>query len=134
MQHPAMARIDRDAGVAPRVAGQRDQHDAGSDVDEFLGRREPSPRLPLRVVFDDVAVFHPLLSAVPVSLCAGGGGERCNCLGRGDVNSRAREVRCTADMVGIEVGEHDVANIVAAEPQSVELVCQAPRWTRTQVG
>ena len=27
-------------------------------------------------------------------------------------------------MVGIEVGEHDVANIVAVEPQSVELVCR----------
>ena len=37
------------------------------------------------------------------------------------MNRRFREVRCTADMVGIEVGEHDVPNIFAAEAESVEL-------------
>ena len=37
------------------------------------------------------------------------------------MNLGLREVRCTADMVGIQVGEHDVPDIVAAEAESVEL-------------
>ena len=38
------------------------------------------------------------------------------------MNPRVREVRRAADVVGVQVGEDDVANLLAAEAESVELV------------
>ena len=106
----------------------------GAIVDELLGRGEPAPGFPVRVVFDDVAVFHPLLSAVPDLLPARRRGERGDRLGGGDVDLRVREIRCAADVVGVEVGEHDVADVLAAEAESVELVCRRLGRIRTQGG
>ena len=34
------------------------------------------------------------------------------------------EVGDTADVIGVEVRDHDVANVLAAEAESVELVCR----------
>ena len=35
-----------------------------------------------------------------------------------------RKIRCTADMVGVQMGEDDVAHVLAAESEPVELVCR----------
>ncbi len=59
VQHPAVAGVDRDAGVTSGVAGQRDEHDAGSDVVELLRRREAAPGFSVRAVFDDVQLGQP---------------------------------------------------------------------------
>ncbi len=37
---------------------------------------------------------------------------------------RVRKIRCAADMVGVEMREDDVADVLAAEAESVELVCR----------
>ncbi len=51
-----------------------------------------------------------------------GDGERRDRFGRGDVKLRVRKVRRAADMVAVQVGQDDVADVLAAVPQSVELV------------
>lgn len=63
MQHPPMARVDRDAGMTAGVTGKRDEHDPGCDLIELLRRGKAAPCLAVRVVLD--VVLHPLLAAVP---------------------------------------------------------------------
>ena len=50
------------------------------------------------------------------------------------MNSCVRKIRRAADMIGVEVSEDDVADVVAAEAQAVELVWPRLQWTETRVG
>jgi hypothetical protein len=72
VQHPAVTGVDGDACVTAGMVGQRDENDAGSDLVEFLRRRESAPGFSVRAVFDNGSLGCPLLAAVADLFPAGG--------------------------------------------------------------
>ena len=72
VQHPAVAGVDGDTCVTAGMARQRDEDDAGSDLVEFLRRRESAPGFSVRAVFDNGSLGCPLLAAVADLFLAGG--------------------------------------------------------------
>ena len=122
MQHPAVAGVDCDASVTSGVAGQRDEHDAGSYFVELLRRCESSPGFSFWAVFDDAQLGCPLLVAISNLLLTGGRGECRERFRSGDVDLRMRKIRYAADMVRVEVRDHNVADVLTAEAELVDLV------------
>lgn len=92
------------------------------DLVKFLSRGEASPLLALRVVFHDVGLVRPLGAPVAGLLEPRRGDYRAERLGGSDVDLGMREVGQAADVVQVEVRDHDVANIVAAEAELFDLV------------
>jgi|SRR5271166_938801 len=122
VQDPALPGIHRDRGVAAGMARHGDRDKAGADCVKGLGGGEPSPRLPAGVVFDEVGAVCPLLAAIADLFLSGGGVHRAERFGRGDVDLGVREVGQTADVVEVEVGDDNVADIVTVEPEPFDLV------------
>jgi hypothetical protein len=116
MQHPAVAGVDCDASVTSGVAGQRDEHDAGSYFVELLRRCESSPGFSFWAVFDDAQLGCPLLVAISNLLLTGGRGECRERFRSGDVDLRMRKIRYAADMVRVEVRDHNVATSLRRKP------------------
>ena len=105
---------------ARAVAGQRHQDDAGRDLVEFLGGGEPAPRLAVGLVVDEVRSVRPLRAAEPEPLPTA----RLNApreLRGGHVDLGVREVGEAADVVDVEVGRDDVADVVDAKPEALDL-------------
>ena len=70
VQHPTVAGIDCHAGMTAGVAGKGDKHYPGGDLIELFGSSEPSPFLPIWIVFDDVGAVFPLGGAKPQLLAS----------------------------------------------------------------
>lgn len=119
-QHAVLG-LHGDTGVTARVARQRDEDDAGGHLVQFPGRGEAVPRLPAGSVLDEQGPVVPLGGPETEPLPPGGRVDRAPRLGRGDVHPRPGEVRDPPDVVGIEVGEHDVAHVLAPETEALDL-------------
>lgn len=112
VQDPTVPGVDRYRGVAAGMARHGDQDNAGADGVKGLGG----------VVFDEVGPVRPLLAAIADLFLSGGGVHRAERFGRGDVDLGVREVGQTADVVEVEVGDDNVTDIVAVEPEPFDLV------------
>lgn len=122
VQDPSVAGVDGDGGVAAGVTRQVDEHDAGRDLGEFLGAWEAAPGLgSLRCVLDQPRTMLSLCWSVASLLGAGlrmHGGEG---LGGGEVDLCPGEVGQATDVVGVEVGQDDMAYVVRVELHPWEL-------------
>jgi len=75
------------------------------------------------MVFDDVGPMCPLRGTVADLLAPGRRPDRAEGFGDGDVDVGVREVREPTDVVHVEVGNHDVADVFSAEAEAFDLVC-----------
>lgn len=134
VQHPAVAGVDGDACMTAGMTGQRDEDDAGSDLVEFLRRRESAPGFSVRTVFDNGSLGCPLLAAVADLLLEGGCRGDSECLRGGYVNSRVRKIRDAADVIRVEVGDNDVADVLHGGSRVARAGRRRSRWGRTPAG
>ena len=128
VQQPPAAGIHGDGGVAAGVTGKCDEDDPGCDGVELLGGGEPLPRVPGRVVLDDLRVVRPLSRAVAHLLPPGRGPDRPGGFGGGDVDLGVGEIGQAAGVVKVEVGEDNVPDIGAAKAEPFDLAGRGLGW------
>jgi hypothetical protein len=122
VQYPAVAGVDRHAGVTAGVAGQRDQRDARRYLRELLCRGESAPLLTVRGVLDDLGAVRPQDRAEAEPFTTRRGPQRAERLCGGDVYLGLGKVAYAADMVAVEVRDDDVAHVVAVKAELLDLM------------
>ena len=122
MQQPAVSGVNRHAGMAPGVSGQRDHHDARRYLDELLGRSESAPLLTVRGVLDDLGSVGPLDRAKAKLLATCRCLQRSERLPRSDVDLGLGKIGDAADVVAVEVSNDDVAHVITAKAKLLNLI------------
>src|SRR4051794_23273385 len=120
VEKPAVGGIDRDPGVARRMAGERDHRDLGVEVGEEPDALETEPAVPAGAVLDPDRAWTPLLADVARALRQRRRPRRGK-LGREDVDLRLREVADTAGVVEVEMGREDVPDVGRVVAQRFDL-------------
>ncbi len=118
VQQPAVAGLDRDAGVAARVADQRDQQHLGAEVGKDPHALEAEPLVALDLVPDPARVVLPVDAEVAGAVAQArveGGVE----LAAEDVDLGLGEVGQAAGVVGVEVGGDDLAHVGGVEAEAL---------------
>ncbi len=122
VEDPMVTGIDGDGGMAPGVAGERDEHDTGRDIGEFDCTGKSPPWLPFgRVVHHDRGPVGSLGAPVAALLDLGPGVERSLILRGREMHSCVRKVGQATGVVGVEMGEDDVADIAGVVAKGLDL-------------
>lgn len=122
VKDPAVSGIHGDGGVASGVAWHRDQDYSGTDVVEGLRGGEAAPCFAVGGVFDEVWPVRPLWFAVPQFLACRWIVDGAESFCGSDVDLGVREVRDSADVIKVEMGDDDVAHVLRAEAESLDVV------------
>ena len=121
MQDPPVAVADRDRAVACRVAEQRDEHDLGVGAREHAHALEAKPAVAVDGVLDPARAVADVRGRVAGSVAEvrvhGGGPFR-----REHVHLGAGEVRQSAGVVDVEMGDRDVADVAGVEAEAADLL------------
>lgn len=107
--------------MSARVARQRHQHEAGGDLCQLLRGGEPTPGFTVDGVLDDLGSVCPLGATEPDSVAERAGPHGAEGFRSGDVDLRVGEIRDTADVIGVEVGDDDVADVGVSVPELLDL-------------
>jgi hypothetical protein len=135
VQQPPVAGVDRDGGVPPRCAGERDEQDLRRQAAEVADRLEAEPPLAAGpAVRRPGRIVCPLVGPVPPALAPRRRVHRGLVLAGVDVHGRPREVADPADVVEVEVGQHDVPDLLRPVPEPGDLADRGLVGVEPRVG